>query len=138
MILEEKLKKTEEDLTRQLSYTQQVTHIFNSPVLSCLYFLGQVTNTVHEYSLLIVDFQYKAMLTNSFFLVLPLFFCFSTFFFSPVCGECMYSGLVGNRYLAKITGVEVRQKNKSRQIFSKYSAYGQKPLYLQKLPNHDK
>lgn len=36
----------------------------------------------------------------------------------------MYSGLVGNRYLAEITGVEVRQKNKSRQILSKYSAYG--------------
>lgn len=133
MILEEKLKKTEEDLTRQLSYTQQVMCVFNSPVLSCLYFLGQVTNAVREYNLLIVDFQYKAMLTNSFFLVLPLFFCFSTFFFFPVCGECVYSGLVGNCYLAKIIDVEVREKNKSRQIFSKFSAYGQKPLYLQKL-----
>jgi len=29
MTLEDKLRKTEEDFTRQLSYTQQVMYIFN-------------------------------------------------------------------------------------------------------------
>lgn len=38
MMLEEKLRKTEENLTRQLSYTQQVMHIFNFPVVSCISF----------------------------------------------------------------------------------------------------
>lgn len=36
-MLEEKLRKTEEDLTRQLSYTQQVTYSFSFP-LSALCF----------------------------------------------------------------------------------------------------
>lgn len=38
MMLEEKLRKTEENLSRQLSYTQQVMHIFNFPVVSCISF----------------------------------------------------------------------------------------------------